>query len=77
MSKLKRRSNNNIKLHSTFKSDTIKFSWQYLTTNKTHNFEHLYMAIEDDGADDFDIARMKRIKKKSLKCAGSWRNLRK
>lgn len=39
MSKLKRKANTKIKLHSTFKSDTIKFSWQYLTTNKTHNFE--------------------------------------
>ena len=39
MSKLKRKVNTKIKLHSTFKSDTIKFSWQYLTTNKTHNFE--------------------------------------
>lgn len=39
MSKLKRKANTKIKLHSIFKSDTIKFSWQYLTTNKTHNFE--------------------------------------
>ena len=40
MSKLKRKATGKIKLHSTFKSDTIKFSWQYLTTNKTHNFDY-------------------------------------
>ena len=40
MSKLKRKAVEKIKLHSTFKSDTIKFSWQYLTTNKTHNFDY-------------------------------------
>ena len=28
--------------------------------------DRIYMAIEDDGADDFDIARMKRIKKEIL-----------
>lgn len=39
MSKLKRNENKKIKITTTFKSDTIKFSWQYLTSNKVHTFD--------------------------------------
>lgn len=33
-----KRNNSEIQLHKTFKSDNIKFSWQYLTTNKKYTF---------------------------------------